>query len=539
MDQKLFVLLAYFLVLLVIGFSVRRKAIDSPSQYFIAGRGLGTFLLVCTMAATNFSAFTVFGTSGAGYRDGLAMFPIMAFGTGFMAITFWLLGKKVHQLGRESGAITPPELMWVVYRHKGLRILFAAVMIVFTIPYLAIQPMAGGLVLKELFNISQFAGASIIVLIITVYTFRGGLRAVAWTDVIQGILMLVMMILAVVVVGSHFGGLTEAIKKAYNSNPELFSRPGGTMRYLPGIWFSYMVLWFFSDPMFPQIFQRFFASGSVRSLSKTALLYPLICTVVFICPVLLGVLGRLVFPSLQGLESDNIVPMVVVKLGGDLLGTMVLTAGLAALMSTMDSQLLTLSSIFTHDILGSRVEKSKNPILIGRFMVVILAIIGLAISIKPPATIFEIATQAFTGFAVLFPTVFFGLYLKNPSPISAIVSIIAGEIFVVLFALKALIPLWFLPCVWVIGVSFVAYMICQILMKGDIFPSISRSNLKYGIGFGIIFILAMDFYRWGKVGTFFVGLPLWVWFFVLLSVIQTVLMYFWFRDSFREEYSEN
>lgn len=535
MDQRLIVLLAYFLVLLVIGFSVRRKAIDSPSQYFLAGRGLGTFLLVCTMAATNFSAFTVFGTSGAGYRDGLAMFPIMAFGTGFMAITFWLLGKKVHELGRESGAITPPELMWVVYRHKGLKILFASVMIIFTIPYLAIQPMAGGLVLKELFNISQFAGASIIVLVITLYTFRGGLRAVAWTDVMQGILMLVMMIVAVVIVGSHFGGLTEAIKKSYNSNPELFSRPGGTMRYLPGIWFSYMVLWFFSDPMFPQIFQRFFASGNVRSLAKTALLYPLICTVVFICPVLLGVLGRLVFPSLQGLESDNIVPMVVVKLGGDLLGTLVLTAGLAALMSTMDSQLLTLSSIFTHDILGSRVAKSKNPILIGRCMVVILAIIGLVISIKPPATILEIAVQAFTGFAVLFPTVLFGLFLKKPSPISAIVSIVAGEIFVVLFALKVLSPLWFLPCVWVIGVSFVAYMIVQLILRGDIFPAISRSNRKYLIGFGIIFILAMDFYRWGKVGTFFIGLPLWVWFFVLLSAIQTLLMYFWFRDSLHQE----
>jgi SSS family solute:Na+ symporter len=534
MDQRLIILLAYFLVNLIIGFSVRRKAINSPSQYFLAGRGLGTFLMVCTMAATNFSAFTVFGTSGAGYRDGLSMFPIMAFGTGFMAITFWLLGKKVHQLGKESGVITPPELMWIIYRHKGLRILFALVMIVFTIPYLAIQPMAGGLVLKELFHISQFAGASIIVLVITIYTFRGGLRAIAWADVFQGILMLVMMIVAVVVVGSHFGGLTEAIKKAYQSNPELFSRPGGTMKYLPGIWFSYMMLWFFCDPMFPQIFQKFFSSDTARPLAKTALLYPLICTVVFICPVLLGVMGRLVYPSLQGLESDNIVPLVVVKLGGDLLGTLVLTAGLAALMSTLDAQLLTLSSIFTHDILGSQVKKSKNPVLIARGMVVLLAVMGLAMSIKPPATILEIAVQAFTGFAVLFPTVLFGLFLKKPNSISAIVSIVAGEIFVVLFALKVLNPLWFLPCVWVIGVSFAAYMISQLILKGDIFPVVSKSNRNYIIGFGIIFILAMDFYRWGKVGTFFIGLPLWVWFFILLSAIQTLLMYFWIRDSLKE-----
>ena len=68
----------------------------------MAGRGLGSFVLLGTMAATNFSAFTVFGASGAGYRDGLSFFPIMAFGTGFMALTFWLLGRKVWQWGRTT-----------------------------------------------------------------------------------------------------------------------------------------------------------------------------------------------------------------------------------------------------------------------------------------------------------------------------------------------------------------------------------------------------------------------------------------------------
>jgi len=85
MSVKIAVLITYFLVVLLIGFIARTHWRSSPENYFLADRKLGTWVLLGTMVATNFSAFTVFGTSGAGYRDGYAFFPIMGFGTGFMA----------------------------------------------------------------------------------------------------------------------------------------------------------------------------------------------------------------------------------------------------------------------------------------------------------------------------------------------------------------------------------------------------------------------------------------------------------------------
>ena len=193
---KVMVLASYFLVVLLLGFLVRGKVRDTPGEYFLAGRGLGTFVLIGTMAATNFSAFTVFGASGAGYQHGMSFFPIMGFGTGFMALSFWVIGRRIHRLGRQHDLVTPAELVQDRYGNRTLSALFALVMVVFTVPYLALQPMAGGFVLGRLFGLPQWAGATLVTLVIMAYTLRGGLRAVAWTDVFQGFIMVTMLILA-------------------------------------------------------------------------------------------------------------------------------------------------------------------------------------------------------------------------------------------------------------------------------------------------------------------------------------------------------
>lgn len=544
MLSRVLVMVLYFAVVLVLGFFARSKIKDSPGQYFLAGRGLSTFVLIGTMAATNFSAFTVFGASGAGYRDGLAFFPIMGFGTGFMALTFWIIGRKAWQLGKEYGLVTPAELIGHLYKNRMLSGLFALVMIIFTVPYLAIQPLAGGQVLKQLFDIPEAWGAVIITGVILVYTLRGGLRAVAWTDVFQGFLMLILMVMALGLVASNHGGLTTALSEVKDNVPELFSRPGGTGKYTPGMWFGFMLLWFFCDPMFPQLFQRFFAAGSERSIAKTALIYPAICTVVFILPVTIGVLGHLHFPNLEGSESDNIMGLLMTEIAGDFMGTLVLAAGLAALMSTMDSQLLTLSSIFTRDIVpffkkDIDVEKSEyRGVLSGRLFVVGLALAGLVVALNPVGNIVDMAVkQAFTGLAVLFPAVFFGLYLRDPKPYAAIVSIIAGEILVVLYAIPDLnFPAFGLqPAVPVIAVTVVTYLFVYFFSGSVKLPRFSKRNFGFGVGFIFIFMLAMDFWMWGKVGSIWFGFPVWVWYFAGLSLVQTVLMYFWMRPVFRSE----
>ena len=413
MDIKIAVLAAYFLVILGIGALTRLRLESSSESYFLADRRLGGVILLATMAATNFSAFTVYGTSGAGYRDGYGFFPIMAFGTGFMALSFWVIGRRAWRLGRDFGLVTPPELVRHLYRSPALARLAAVVMIVFTIPYISLQPMAAGYALEELVGLPYFYGCTLVTAVIVFYTFGGGMRAEAWVDLFQGTFMLALLIATIVIVAGQHGGFVAANQKVMALKPELFSRPGALGAYTPGIWFSYLALWFFCDPMFPQLFQRFFAARSERAIARMMLFYPLVCLLVFLPPIAVGVLGHLSVPGLTGKQADRILPLVMNALGGDVMAALVTAAGIAALMSTMDSQLLTLSAVFTRDILPVFRKTGASSGRPARLFTLALGAAGLALAYDPPAIMLEIATETFTGLAVLFPTVVFGLYWKQ------------------------------------------------------------------------------------------------------------------------------
>ncbi len=533
MEVRFAVIASYFAVVLAIGLLARSRWKSTPDEYFLAGRGLGGFVLLGTMAATNFSAFTVFGASGAGYRDGYAFFPIVGFGTGFMALTFWLIGKKTWELGKTWNLVSPAELVALVYRNRTLSVLFAAVMIVFTVPYLALQPMAGGYVLQELFGIPHSMGATFITAAIVMYTFRGGLKAVAWTDVFQGLLMVLLMITALFLVASHYGGLEAANEAVRGINPELMARPGGEGRFGPELWFSFLMLWFFCDPMFPQLFQRFFSANNLHALRKTMLFYPAVCTVVFFLPVTLGVFGHISFPGLSGKEADRILPLMLTHIGGDFLGTLIMSAGLAALMSTMDSQLLTLSSIFSRDVYPLLVRTQTDSAIPGRIFVVGLAAAGLLLAMNPPASIIQIATQTFTGLAVLFPTVLFGLYSKKPQTKAAVSSILVGEAMVLLSYMGYLPTDRFLPAAPILAVTFLVYIVVFKVCSRDGFHLSlpSRRTLGFSLGFGLVFLLSVDWWQWRSTVAFIGGFPLWMAYFVALSAIQTVLMKWWIQDA--------
>jgi SSS family solute:Na+ symporter len=455
----------------------------------------------------------------------------MAFGTGFMALSFLLLGLRIWRLGREHDLVTPAELVHKVYASRQLSVLFAIIMVVFTVPYLALQPLAAGKVIGQLFGLPLWVGAVLVVLIILAYTLRGGLRAVAWNDVFQGLTMLTFMLVALAMVVAHHGGWNAAFGRILESNPALLSRPGDRGAYTPAIWLSYLLLWFFCDPMFPQLFQRFYMAKSPRALAQTALLYPIICSVFFALPIALGVLGRLSFPGLSGAEADNIVPLLATQLGGDLMGTLVLTAGLAALISTMDSQLLTVGSIFTRDLFPLVSGREARPGVEGRIFVAGLAAAGLAVALGTDATILDLGVTAFTGLAVLFPTVFFGLYLAKPSATAALSSILVGEALVAAYHLRLLPANGFLAVVPAVGAAIVVYALVQLSTNREALPLPRGANAVAVAACGGILLAALDFWRWGEVGQVLFGWPSWAWYFVALSAAQVGVTWWWVRRS--------
>lgn len=430
------------------------------------------------MAATNFSAFTFFGLSGAGYRTGYAFFPIMAYGTGFMALSFFIIGIKILRLSKERGYVTPSDYISDRYGSPLLRVVFSAVLVVFTLPYIAIQTIAAGNIIESLIGVSCIAGAA-----------------------------------------------------------------GG---FPPGIWMGYLVLWFFANPMFPQLFQRFMAARDEKSIHWTAVLYPLICTFLFFITVSVGVMGKHVFPDLPIEKTDSIFPLLLSRYAGEVISALLLTGSVAALMSTLDSQLLTVSSIVIRDVSFKRIktkrigtkkssaDKLSTP-WVQRLVIAAISAAGFLIALRPPDTILDFINKtSFSGLAVLAPTVIGGLYWRRGNRYGALSSIAAGEAMVLLFYFDLIfLPIAVLPIIPILLVSFGVYAAVSGITTASeqtaqeraiqghpnlVFP-IRRRNVLWGGVFLLFFILGNDFWNWNSAPALLLGLPHWLWYFFVLGIL--------------------
>lgn len=456
---------AYFVFLIALGIYAHRRTKKTPEDYFLANRTFGPFILFFTLAATNFSAFTFLGFAGKAYSSGFGQYGIMGFGTAIMAIMFFVIGRKVWKLGKEKNYITPPELIGDRFNSISLRLIFMLVMVIFTIPYLATQAIGAGLLIQYMTDISWQVGAIIVMIIIMVYVLSGGMRGSGWTDVAQGIIMILAMSVAVVFIAVNLGGFEAANAASFSASPELFARPGGGEYFLPQIWFSFMLLWIFADPMFPQIFSRFYTAKDEKSLKTSMILYPILVSFLFLFPVLIGVWAHGAGLEVAAGSEDMVLPMMVATYAPSFVFAFVMVGALAALMSTADSQLLSLSTMLSRDIPFKK--KKVSEIFIGKILIVILSLFAILFVIggyDPNVGIMgTLVSTTFSGLAVLCPTTIAALYWERATKYGCIASIIIGEISIFLLQFKFLPSYGFLSAIWGILIAIIALIVVSYL----------------------------------------------------------------------------
>jgi SSS family solute:Na+ symporter len=354
--------------------------------------------------------------------------------------------------------------------------------------------------------------------------------------------MFVLLFVGFLVVAGASGGVARSFSLVAGESPDHFARPGAGGGLLLGVWASYMLLWFFADPMFPQLFQRFYAARSERSIVRTMVFYPVVTTVLFFFPVAIGVLGRLHFGGLEGRETDRVLPLLMERFGGNWLAALASAGLVAAIMSTMDSQLLTLGSIVERDLLGRpRVASGAaraggvgrpdgSSLLPARVALAVLAVAGYLLALRPPATILTIATETFAGLAVLFPAVVAALYWPRASAAGAIASIAAGEAIVVLYHFELLPTLGLLPAIPAVAIAAAVLLAVGLAAgpRADTRPAAWRELTSLGLTrrakaawtvvFVVLLVLAVDWWRFGAAPRLLAGLPGWLVYFALLGV---------------------
>lgn len=460
--------LAYLLITLVIGWLAYRRTTRTAEDYFLGNRSTRTLVLFMAVFGTNVTPFVLLGIPGLAYHHGVAIFGLNAAVVGLgIPLTFWLIGHPARIAARRIGAITPVELYSERFASPALGHLLFAAFFVYTVPYMVTAVIGVGLTAEVLTHGAlPFAAATALVLAITIaYTALGGMRATMWTNVFQGATFMVFILVAFFVVAGELGGLAAATAAVADKAPQLLVK-GDSPQFQPGHWSSWGLAISLTVIAFPHMLVRLFAARDTAALKHIARLYPLALALLWVPAVMFGVWGAAEFPGLVGRESDAIFPMLIARHLGPALQGLALAGVLAAVMSTLDAQLLTLSSMLTRDVLRRLRPDlpSTTEIAAGRGFTLALSLLVYLLVLQRPASIFDIAAFSFSGYVTLVPALLLGLRWRRCTAAGAIASILAGNLALLLATLSILpAPGGVLPVAWGLAAASLAAVAVSLL----------------------------------------------------------------------------
>ncbi len=354
-------LVVYLVLLTGIAEIARRSRKDqSPSDHFLAGRELGTFVLFLTLYATAYSGNSLLGYPGRAYRSGFSF--IMA--TGFMMsimVVFQALAPKLRPLAVVHQFVTPGD--WIRHRfgegpgvERALLRAVALLMVIALGNFLLAQLKAMGHVSHAVTEgaVSYEVGVAGLAVFILFYETQGGMRAVAWTDAAQGILMLFGLGTLFSWILGEAGGVAAVTRAVAEARPAAVALPdANTCRG----WFSTIALLGLASAIYPQAIQRIYAAKDGVSLKRSFALMSFMPLATTLVVTLIGISAIAMLGSLPADASDEVMPRLLSRWaeGGAFatLGAVVVFIGaLAAIMSTADSCLLALGALLAGDMMG-------------------------------------------------------------------------------------------------------------------------------------------------------------------------------------------
>ena len=458
----------YILVMLMIGWYFFRKTSDL-SDYILGGRGLNSWVTSLSAQASDMSGWLLLGLPGYAYLSGLNAVWLatgLAIGT---YLNWKFVARRLRKYTEVAGnSITLPDYFEHRFQAKNhsLRIIAAIFIIIFFLIYTASGFVAGAKLFNTVFGMSYLSALSTGVAVIIVYTFLGGFMAVSWTDFIQGIIMF-FAIVAIPVLGMmKMGGIDASLNAIREVDPQLLSltitEEGKTISAITIISLMAWGLGYWGQP---HILARFMAIRHSRMIKKSRRIAMVWVLISLCCAIGVGLLGNVLLESrLEGPDSETVFMYLVDQLSNPLFTGLLLSAILAAIMSTADSQLLVASSALTEDIyrLVEPDASQKKLVWVGRLAVILIAIIAFFIAFNPEASVLELVAYAWAGFGATFgPLVLLSLYWKKMTYSSAIAGIISGGITVLvwkqleggIFNLYEIVPGFIVSVVFIVSIS--------------------------------------------------------------------------------------
>jgi len=400
---------------------------------------MGSWVTALSAQASDMSGWLLMGLPGAIYLAGMGQVWI-AVGLFIGTVLNWMLvSARLRVYTQKTNAITLPCFFEARFRDPTglLRIVSAIIILIFFAIYASSGLVATGLLFESTFGVQYHVAVVIGGFIIIAYTFLGGFMAVCWTDLLQGSLM-VLAIVVVPVLSYHRAGGIDAISEAMklkNISPGLL--PEATTLPMALCMIVSSMAWGLGYFGQPHILVRFMSIKSVSKLGKSMTIAIIWVLLSLSGAVIVGFIGIAMYDNLSGGQQEKVFIYMIRDLFNPWFGGILLAAIFSAIMSTIDSQLLVSSSALSEDFYCKAIKKQasqKEIVLVGRVCVIIISIIALIMAMDRDNTILGIVSYAWGGFGAAFgPLVLFALFSRKTSWQSALAGMVTGTVVLVLW----------------------------------------------------------------------------------------------------------
>ncbi|WP_019674115.1 sodium:solute symporter family protein [Psychrobacter lutiphocae] len=435
--------IVYLISILFVGIRARGNSASSLEGYVAGGRHMGVLVLFFILGAEIFSAFAFLGTPGWSYKNGAPALYILAY-LALVPIVIWTMGPRVSELGRKHGYLTQGDMISHHFNSKALGMLAGVIGIVALVPYLTIQIAGAGMLFEAATDgfVPYWLGSLLAFFVVAAYVFTSGLSGIGWTNLVQGVMMIVIAwFLGLAIPKILYGGVGEMFLKLQEQAPEFLTMPGANgMNW--GYFSTAILISAFGSAMWPHLFMKFYATDSGKSLRKVSVFYPLYAYL--LVPLLfIGFAGILVFKDAPLERADTILlEMVinVVELSPWIIGLM-LSGALAAAMSTGANLAHTSAVILVEDILKpfcfKNISEKANVNAI-RGSVIVLSAISYLLALLNISSLVIILLTAYGIIVQMFPMVIGALFMPQLRRQSVMAGALLGTLLFILMQFNLL-----------------------------------------------------------------------------------------------------
>jgi len=460
------VMIAYLIGLYIIGYWSYKKTLKAPSfilEYFTASRELTGLVLALTTVTAYLSAGSFIGGPGTAYRLGYGWVLLAMTQLPTIWLTLGLIGKKIAIVARKAKAVTLVDILKARYENNKLITIVGAIAItIFMIAAITAQAIGGATIYEAVTGLRYEIGLTIFFVTVIIYTTIGGYRAVAYTDILQGAVMVIGSTSIIIASIINAGGL-ENITMSLMSTNVGYVTPYGVGGGLHPLWVSsFFVLVGIGVIGLPYVSVKAITYKDSRSLHNAIIIGTVASVVMLLFMHLAGLFAAYHVPGLT--RGDLAIPQLAITIVHPVIAGMVLAAALSAILTTVDSQLILAASAVVKDVYLNYVNpraSERSVKLLSFATTLVVGVLGLIFSYRPPDLLVWINLYAIGGLESVFlvPLVL-GLYWSRGNKYGAIASMLVGlTSYIMLYASYGTRIYNIHPVVYSIGLALITYIV--------------------------------------------------------------------------------